>query len=469
MRRKILIAISALLISLPQASGQTDDSAYQEYVKTYMSGLRQFKNARDSAFVAMMRGRWEDFNATRGESLVREPKPDKVPSVTESPVLPAPPGTAPVITPPAPSVTPDYPRGIGSGNFSFSFLGTQIRVPLYSDMRFRLGSLSDKSVADAFEGLCTKDYREIVDAFSDVREKLCLNDYFHMLLIKAAAEKFYGRDSDEAILFTMFISAQSGMKVRVAKIQDSLALLYSASPAVYEVPFLELGGEKYYIHNFKSGSPMSLRTYRDMPAAGLRDVELRLKAIPKLSSDTPEEITKVYGDMSITTRPDRTLMQFYSLIPTTDYEVYRTAPVSRQMETDVIPALRIAIDGKNEREAVGRILAFVQHAFAYKTDHRQFGRERPLFPDENFHYPYNDCEDRSFLFELLVRRLTGLDVVVLSYPGHAATAVCFNGDVPGDAVNLQGKRYVICDPTYIGAGISIAMPDFRGIAPEINR
>lgn len=139
------------------------------------------------------------------------------------------------------------------------------------------------------------------------------------------------------------------------------------------------------------------------------------------------------------------------------------------IEREVLPALREAIAGKSETDAVAAILAFVQKGFAYKTDHNQFGYERPFFPDENFYYPYNDCEDRSFIFELLVRKLTGLDVVVLNYPNHAATAVCFSGEVAGDAVNWRGKRYVVCDPTYIGAGIGKAMPDFRDVRPEINR
>jgi hypothetical protein len=37
--------------------------------------------------------------------------------------------------------------------------------------------------------------------------------------------------------------------------------------------------------------------------------------------------------------------------------------------------------------------------------------------------------------------------------------VAFNMPVEGDYINLNGKRYTICDPTYIGAPIGVTMPE----------
>ena len=109
-------------------------------------------------------------------------------------------------------------------------------------------------------------------------------------------------------------------------------------------------------------------------------------------------------------------------------------------------------------EAVGILLDFVQTAFEYQTDEQQFGKERPLFGDEILFYPYCDCEDRSILFSVLVRELVGLDVVLLNYPEHLATAVRFDDDVKGDYIMIDGKRYVVCDPTYIGTHVGESMP-----------
>ncbi len=68
-------------------------------------------------------------------------------------------------------------------------------------------------------------------------------------------------------------------------------------------------------------------------------------------------------------------------------------------------------------------------------------------------------EDRSILFSRLVRDLLGLDVLLVFYPGHLATAVAFTDNVDGDYVELNGKHYIICDPTYIGAPVGATMPD----------
>ena len=57
-----------------------------------------------------------------------------------------------------------------------------------------------------------------------------------------------------------------------------------------------------------------------------------------------------------------------------------------------------------------------------------------------------------------MRDLLGLDVALIYYPGHLATAVCFDGEVKGDAMTVDGRRFTVCDPTYIGAPVGAQMP-----------
>lgn len=109
------------------------------------------------------------------------------------------------------------------------------------------------------------------------------------------------------------------------------------------------------------------------------------------------------------------------------------------------------------------LLKFLQYDFDYSTDEDQFGYEKPFFLEENFVYPANDCEDRSILFSYLVRNLLGLDVILLNYPNHVATAVCFNEDVPGDSVWFCGRRFTVCDPTYIGSYAGMTMTGYDNV------
>ena len=131
--------------------------------------------------------------------------------------------------------------------------------------------------------------------------------------------------------------------------------------------------------------------------------------------------------------------------------------------------MRSIIDGETQIEAANILINFVQTAFEYKTDEEQFGYERTLFGDEMFYYPYSDCEDRSVLFSILVRELLGLDVVLLNYPGHLATAVHFTEETQGHYMTIDNKNYVVCDPTYIGASVGDVMPQFGNVPAKIIR
>ena len=125
------------------------------------------------------------------------------------------------------------------------------------------------------------------------------------------------------------------------------------------------------------------------------------------------------------------------------------------------PALRKQIQGLSTRAAVERILNFVQTAFVYEYDDKVWGGDRAFFPEETLFYPYADCEDRSILFSRIVRDLLNLPVVLIYYPGHLATAVAFPGAEQGDYISLNGKRFTICDPTYIGAPVGATMPNMN--------
>jgi hypothetical protein len=71
------------------------------------------------------------------------------------------------------------------------------------------------------------------------------------------------------------------------------------------------------------------------------------------------------------------------------------------------------------------------------------------------------------LFSCLVRELLGLDVVLLNYPEHLATAVCFNEEVKGDYLLVGDKTYIICDPTYINARVGECAPKYKSISPTV--
>ena len=151
----------------------------------------------------------------------------------------------------------------------------------------------------------------------------------------------------------------------------------------------------------------------------------------------------------------------------TRWAVYANTPLDKSIKTTLYPTLKKSIEGLSERDAVNKILNFVQTAFVYEYDDKIWGSDRAFFAAETLHYPYADCEDRSILFSRLVRDILGLDVVLLYYPGHLATAVAFTQDVNGDYLTYKNRKYIICDPTYIGAPLGRTMPGMNNQEAQV--
>ena len=143
----------------------------------------------------------------------------------------------------------------------------------------------------------------------------------------------------------------------------------------------------------------------------------------------------------------------------TRWAMYANTSFCPEVKKEFYPQLQGHINGRSQLDAVNRLLNWVQTAFVYEYDDKVWGYDRAFFPAETLYYPYCDCEDRSILFTRLVRDLLGLKCVLIYYPGHLASAVCFTENVTGDYINLKGQKFIVCDPTYIGASVGHTMPN----------
>ena len=174
-----------------------------------------------------------------------------------------------------------------------------------------------------------------------------------------------------------------------------------------------------------------------------------------------------YPQASCNVVANRNLINFYKNYPRpykrdnkySHWSFYANTPLSKDVKARIYPTLIENIKGKSQQEAANIIINFVQTAFEYKTDDEAWGRERAFFPEETLFYPYSDCEDRAILFTRIVRDLLGLECALLYYPGHLASAVAFDENIPGDYIIVNDTRYLVCDPTYINAPIGMTMPD----------
>lgn len=363
---------------------------------------------------------------------------------------------------PLPEVTPVVTSVPGH---TFSYYGTSCKIAgMNSTHRFVLTGVKEEHVADAWVTLAADKYLSVLAQCAEYREKLNLCDWGYVRFLQEMTESFFpASQRNEAVLLQVYLLVQSGYKVRMARTGDRLVLLLPIEHEVYNYSYLTVDGIPYYVID-KLEAGQSFYLY-DRAFAKETSVSLYMTSPPSLPAAEAcmvERTLTSTRNISTTVEVDRNLIDFYNDYPVnSQWGYYSSASLSEEAKASLYPILELYTLEESKAEAANLLLNFVQTAFDYKTDDEQFGYERPLFGEETLYYPYCDCEDRSILYSILVRDLLGLDVVLLNYPGHLATAVKFKEDIIGDYILLNDGKYIVCDPTYIGAGIGEAMPDCR--------
>lgn len=421
------------------------------------------------------------------EKPVSEEKPAKKPVIAEErkpevsepepkvsepdPVIEEPePLQPPVAEPTKPVMNPARSSSLyagGEGRSKIVFAGQAFYLSNTLKGKCRLRSLNENAVADAYEALCKTDYASLLKDCAQLKSDLQLNDWAVFTLLKATADA-YCSTADESVVMQQFLLNEMGYKARMARKanENKMVLFVAPDCQIYGHIYVVQNGQKYY--DLSSTQPYQFyMCQKDSPKAK-NNMDMYLKTSPRFDGGTVTSTRQARGSgAKVTVDIPEALMNFYKSYPQCDYGVYAKASVNKEVENTVLTSLAPYIKGKSEADAANLLINFVQTAFRYERDEQQFGYEKPFFVEELFYYPYSDCEDRSVLFAYLVKKLIGLDVVFLDYPDHIATAVRFNEAVDGDYLMVGGQKYTVCDPTYIGATIGMAMPQFKNVSAKV--
>ena len=395
---------------------------------------------------------------------VVEPKPAPQPKVEEKPIL----VKKEVIKVPKPAPAPEplapvEPKEeIPYTKTAITFYGTKVAVGFPTNETFKLAGLSEKQLAKAWTQLSSEAYDVTLNNALAMREKLALCDWGYIEMLQAVSEKKYGK-SNEAVFMQAFLLSQSGYKIRMATDDDKLYMLIATQQNMFSLPFFVIDNTKFYALNCQSQELSICKAKFDKEKV----ISLQLRKEQKLATEytEPRKLTSKYGVVA-QVAVNKNMINFFDKYPsayigndaTTRWAVYANTPLEKSIRETLYPTIKKAVTGLSERDAVNKILNFVQTAFVYEYDDQVWGGDRAFFATETLHYPYADCEDRSILFSRLVRDILGLDVVLIYYPGHLATAVAFNQEVHGDYLTHNNRKYIVCDPTYINAPLGRTMP-----------
>ena len=489
MKKNIFLIIGILCSTFSGIHAQNDfdewrkqsNQDFEAFKAKSEQEFRDFREKANAEFAEFMSRSWEEFNAFQGIPAPKptEPvkpttvKPETKPATDPLPFeqitplpapTPRPQPIAPIHTPapetPAPTaVKPD---------FSFLFYNTEYKVRLDNTLRFSLADVAEQNIAQAWKSLSGKSYDALISDCLRLRDQLNLSDWAYMQLLKTISEKFLGKTSNEAVLLQMFILTQSGYKVRIARANNRLALLIPFRQTIYEYVYLNINGMKYYVMNKELQRQPFYICNQEFPKEQYFSWQTgQPKLAEKLSA--PKTFASIrYPEINASIQTNQNLIDFYNDYPlSSEWNLYAFTGLSETVKQSLYPVLQRALAGKTKTEAAGMLLSFLQTTFNYQTDAEQFGYERPFFADENFFYPYNNCKDRAILYSILVKELLALEVVLLHYPGHLATAVYFPENVTGDYLTIDGKKFIVCDPTYIGASIGMAMDDCKQVRANV--
>ena len=492
MFRKSLLTLLLVVLSCMTSSFTASAQSAQDYFKAYVKAMesnfnkakqqmeRNFNSYRDSInnqFSEQLKKNWgsADLNESKKEPVKPEPRPvmatdepvtsNPLPFVEVEPVAPVAPKSEVVSRPAAPEVSKPVPdmipetRDADGPYFRFNYFGADCKVRLPEEAGYEIRVVGPDQAQEAWSVLTSGKYDGYINDCVQYRNKMALSDWAMYQFVVLTSKAYFGSDdSDEATLFQMYSLSQLGFRVRLG-IQDGHFInLIAVAETVYGRPYMEMDGLNYYrFSDKKTGGGIRLCEFA---FPNERTASLKMENLPLLPMNHTQkkQIKSVaYPHLVADISVNRNLIKFFDTYPVCRWDLFAQASLSKDLKSQLYPVLKRAITGRTEQEAANMLINFVQTGFQYKTDGEQFGREKTFFGDEPFYYPYCDCEDRSILYSILVGDLLGLDVVLLEYPSHIATAVRFNEDIKGDYFTINGTKYIICDPTYIGASIGKCM------------
>lgn len=364
-----------------------------------------------------------------------------------------------------------------------NFYGRQVPLHVSQKLKAKSNGIDEKNVANYFTNIAKnrEETKALWDELTGVVDEFGLNEWGYFCLLRSLSEKLF-TNIDDRVLFCFYMLRNEGnFKTRVArgKNSDKLTLLIALdnSKEVYSYTFFqfkddESGTKKVKYYTVYGGGKANEAVYSYdfcKQDADKREMKLDFTKNLNMGACDVTRTVQLTKKRSVTLPYNKAHMAYLNDVPMTVFPIYFVNPVAieaQQVLQDNFSEMR---DQYTPTQFIQMLLHFVQTGFEYKTDDDQFGYEKYFYPEEVIGYPYCDCEDRSAMFAWLVQKYTNAKVIGLQYEGHVATAVWFGDDanVKGDGFMYGGKKYYVCDPTYINASIGMTMPQFKGKTPKI--
>ncbi len=457
MTKKVLILSFIAVINLYGKS-------FDDFMKSMNDDYKEYTTQMDKDFAKALGKKWKDYS-TKVKPSFNAPKPvtPPPPPTPKKDEVDKTPKIVIVVVTPQKENSPKKPKiplvPNGYSRISFDFFSQNIELVYNKKLSYMLNSFNNRSISEYWLKLSSVEIKNLLKQIKIYKRVFNFNDWHLYLLVQEIAKNIVPSRENSKLL-SWFLLNKLGYDVKVGYQPQNVYLMPGVIQLLRGVPYAKIGNRYYY--NFDGIN--RIFTY-PITFSNNRLLNLADNSLPYLKKDIRVRRLSFIDKgraYQIDVPYNKNIIDIYNNYPYLSWDYYFKQPMSPITKTKIFRQLREIMNGMTEYQAVNFLLHLTQKGFKYETDDKQFGRERSLFFEESLKYPYNDCEDRSIFFGKLVKELLGLNIVALHYPGHLATAVEFKSNVRGETINYKNRKYIVCDPTYIGANIGQAMPDFRG-------
>ena len=373
----------------------------------------------------------------------------------------------------------------GNSVVKFTLYGTDMQVRFDPSRRVEVKNGNKEEINKCLEWI--RSCKETLEDCQRIKKELNLSDWAYVKMLDHFAVASLD-STNEAVLLMYSLLTQSGYGALINAVGNGqLRISYQSDAFVYDKVIFNYNDHNFFLY----GDSINIDDAFVRIAQEGKPIDFRYQGEMKLAQNLSKPRTiKSLRDttFTFTIQVNKNLVDYYGEIPSVSYDdnfmnkwtTIANYPLEQHLKNTLIKEMKETLKGKTQLDKVNQILYWVQgrtdfnkknpnqDCFLFAFDVDVWGEDRTFYSEESLYYPYYDSEDRAIFFSRIVRDVVGLDVVLVYYPGHLATAVCFTeGDVKGDYLMFDNRKFIICDPTYIGSFVGEEMPSMIGIEKTV--
>lgn len=491
----LMVLVIALFASAEAVHPQ---QSRREGIREKLEERKKFREEREEDFAEFLQERWEKMEEIKNAPVYSEPKLSKQPVRKEqedgptrskqfnyeeveaaSDEEPEVETEKPDPEPDKPAAKPESKEGLPPVEQMFTWYGAYVEIP--ENVSLPGGDnyeVEESEAAEFYSNYDAGDFSNLKEFLKTYRQELKLAGWHELYFIYSAVDKIasdqQGGRRRTKILSTWAFAQDLGYDVRLGMDEEQYYLLYYSPRSIPGTSYFTLDKKDYYIFlPEKLGKPdSSIRTYNESFPGTTQAVipyVSRLPELPWVNATRQVAFSFEGQDYEFELEYNESLSDYYQSVPQVKPQYYFNPIKTPGIKDEFLEQVNSEIQDMDTWTAMDFLLRLTQEGFDYKTDQKQFGRQWFMIPPDKSAHPYSDCDDRSIFYGWLVRNLLGLEVAAVRWPGHLSTAVNYpeNDQPDGAYVTVDGKKYVLNDPTYIGAGPGEVMNRYQNESPRL--